>query len=47
VREVLVVANRTLGGARLLEAVRERAASGDVRFRLVVPQSNPSAGRVI
>jgi hypothetical protein len=41
------VANRTLGGERLLEAVRERAAAGDVRFRLVVPQSDPSAGLVI
>jgi len=46
-KEVLVVANRTLGGAKLLGAVRERAAAGDVRFRLVVPQSNPSAGLVI
>jgi hypothetical protein len=46
-KEVLVVANRTLGGAKLLDAVRERAASGDVRFRLVVPQSKPSAGLVI
>ncbi len=46
-KEVLVVANRTLGGAKLLEAVRERAAAGDTRFRLVVPQSNPSAGLVI
>jgi hypothetical protein len=46
-KEVLVVANRTLGGAKLLDAVRERAAAGDVRFRLVVPQSNPSAGLVI
>ncbi len=46
-KEVLVVANRTLGGAKLLGAVRERAASGDVRFRLVVPQTNPSAGLVI
>jgi hypothetical protein len=47
VREVLVVANRTLGGPKLLEAVRSRASSGDVRFRLVVPQSQPSAGLVI
>jgi hypothetical protein len=47
VREVLVVANRTLGGAKLLDAVRARAASGDVSFRLVVPQSKPSAGLVI
>jgi hypothetical protein len=46
-KEVLVIANRTLGGAKLLEAVRERAATGDVRFRLVVPQSKPTAGLVI
>jgi hypothetical protein len=46
-KEVLVVANRTLGGAKLLDAVRTRAAGGDVRFRLVVPQSKPSAGLVI
>jgi hypothetical protein len=47
VREVLVVANRTLGGAKLLEAVHTRAAEGETRFRLVVPQSDPSAGLVI
>jgi len=46
-REILVVANRTLGGGKLLEAVRDRAAAGDARFRLVVPQSQPSAGLVI
>jgi hypothetical protein len=46
-REILVVANRTLGGAALLEAVRKRAAEGNSRFRLVVPQSQPSAGFVI
>lgn len=46
-KEVLVVANRTLGGAKLLDAVRARAAEGDVRFRLVVPQSEPSAGLVV
>jgi hypothetical protein len=46
-REVLVVASRTLGGAKLIETVRARAAAGDVRFRLVVPQSTYSAGRVI
>jgi hypothetical protein len=46
-KEVLVVANRTLGGEKLLDAVRARAASGDVRFRLVVPQSTPTAGLVI
>jgi hypothetical protein len=46
-REVIVVANRTLGGVKLLEAVRERAKRGDTRFRLVVPQTKPSAGLVI
>jgi len=46
-REVLVVANRTLGGPKLLDAVRARAGAGEVRFRLVVPQSKPSAGLVI
>ena len=46
-REILVVANRTLGGAKLLEAVRARVAAGPARFRLVVPQSKPSAGLVI
>jgi hypothetical protein len=46
-KEVLVVANRTLGGAKLLDAVRARAAEGDVRFRLVVPQSQPRAGLVV
>jgi hypothetical protein len=45
--EILVVANRTLGGAKLLEAVRKRAAAKDARFRLVVPASTPSAGLVI
>ncbi len=46
-KEVLVVANRTLGGAKLLDAVRMRAASGELRFRLIVPQTKPSAGLVI
>lgn len=46
-KEILVIANRTLGGAKLLETVRAHAAGGDVRFRLVVPQSKPTAGLVI
>jgi len=46
-REVVVVASRTLGGGKLLEALRARAAEGPVRFRLVVPASDPSAGLVI
>lgn len=46
-KEILVVANRTIGGAKLLDAVRERAASEEVHFHLVVPQSEPSAGLVV
>jgi hypothetical protein len=46
-KEILVVANRTLGGRKLLDRVRELAAEGEVRFRLVVPQSKPSSGLVI
>jgi hypothetical protein len=47
-KEILVVANRTLGGEQLLDAVRTRSAEpGGARFRLVVPQNTPSAGLVI
>jgi hypothetical protein len=46
--EILVVANRTLGGEKLIDLARSRAqAVQDVSFRLVVPQSKPSAGLVI
>jgi hypothetical protein len=45
-KTILVVANETLGGRRLLDAVRERADS-DTRFVLCVPQNKPRAGLVI
>jgi hypothetical protein len=45
---VLVLANETIGGAKLLDAVRERSARGDdVRFHVVVPQTRPRHGNVI
>jgi hypothetical protein len=44
---VLVVANETLGGRSLIEAVRKRAEAGDVRFVLCVPQNRPRQGLVI
>jgi hypothetical protein len=47
VKTVLVVANETLGGGALLDAVRKRAAEGDVRFVLCVPQNRPRSGLVI
>lgn len=46
-KDILVVANRTLGGRKLLDRVRALAAEGDVRFRLVVPITKPSSGLVI
>jgi hypothetical protein len=47
VRTVLVVANETLGGRPLIEAVRRRVAEGDTRFVLCVPQNRPRSGLVI
>ncbi len=44
---VLVVANETLGGRSLIEAVRTRAARGDTRFVLCVPETKPKSGLVI
>jgi hypothetical protein len=44
---VLVLANETIGGAKLLDAVRERHARGDTRFHVVVPQTRPRHGNVI
>src|SRR5215212_3575542 len=46
-KRVLVVANRTVGGRKLLEAVRARAEQGDVEFHLVVPMTRPKHGDVI
>ena len=46
--KVLVLANETIGGEKLLDAVRERAARGDdVEFFVVVPQTRPRHGNVI
>ena len=44
--KVLVVANRTIAGRKLLEAVRDRAGD-DAQFHLVVPLSRPRHGNVI
>src|SRR5215210_9365841 len=44
---VLVLANETIGGAALLDAIRERHARGDARFHVVVPKTRPRHGNVI
>src|SRR3954447_22949235 len=45
--EILVLANETIGGEKLLAAVRERAQEGDARFHVVVPLTRPRHGNVI
>jgi hypothetical protein len=45
--EILVLANETIGGAALLDAIRARHEQGDARFHVVVPQSRPRHGNVI
>jgi hypothetical protein len=47
VRTVLVVANETIGGLPLLEALRRHAAEAETRFVLCVPQTQPRAGYVV
>ena len=46
-KTILVVANETLGGKSLLDAVRARAAEGEVRFVICVPQNRPRSGLVV
>ena len=46
-KTILVVANETLGGKSLLDAIRSRAAEGDVRFVICVPQNRPRSGLVV
>jgi hypothetical protein len=45
-KTILVVANETLGGKDLVDAIRERADS-DTRFVLCVPQTRPKSGLVV
>src|SRR3989475_10652707 len=44
---VLVVANETVGGKKLLDAIERRAARGPIRCTVVCPQNRPRKGYVI
>jgi hypothetical protein len=46
-KHILVVANQTIGGATLLNLVRERAQEPDTSFTLVIPMTRPRSGYVI
>jgi hypothetical protein len=47
-RHILVVANQTIGGAALLDLVKERAKEDeDTSFTLIVPMTKPRSGYVI
>jgi hypothetical protein len=46
-RHVLVLANETVAGRTLLEAIEERAAAGPIRVTVVSPQNDPPAGYVV
>jgi hypothetical protein len=46
-RHVLVLANETVGGKALLDAVKRRAAEGPIRVTVVCPQNDPRAGYVV
>ncbi len=45
--KILILASETIGGERLLETVRRRAADGDAHFFVCVPQTKPRHGNVI
>jgi phosphopantetheine adenylyltransferase len=46
-KHVLVVANETLAGEELLDAVRRRAEEGPIRTTVIAPVNEPSAGYVV
>jgi hypothetical protein len=46
-RHVLVVANETVAGKTLIDAIRTRAADGPIRVTVIAPQNEPRAGFVV
>lgn len=46
-RHILVVANETVAGRALIDAVRKRAEEGPIRVTVVCPQNEPRAGFVV
>src|SRR3712207_769924 len=44
---VLVLANETIGGKKLIDAIQARHEQGDAKFFIVVPRTRPKYGNVI
>ena len=46
-KHLLVVANETVGGTALIDAVKQRAEGGEVKVTVICPQNDPRGGWVI
>jgi hypothetical protein len=46
-KRLLVVANETVGGSALIDAVKKHAEAGDFHVTVICPQNEPSSGWVI
>jgi hypothetical protein len=46
-RHILVVANETVAGKTLIDALQRRAADGPIRVTVICPQNEPRAGFVV
>jgi hypothetical protein len=46
-KHLLVVANETVGGTALIDAVKKRAGGGEVKVTVICPQNDPKGGWVI
>ncbi len=46
-KRLLVVANETVGGSTLIDAVKQRAEAGDLKVTVICPQNDPRGGWVI
>jgi hypothetical protein len=46
-KTILVVANETLGGATLLDRIKQHAEEDDIRVTICVPQTRPRHGNII
>jgi hypothetical protein len=46
-KRILVVANETVAGRALIDAVKRRTAAGEIQVHVIAPQNNPRHGFVV